>query len=181
MHIGQPFSHICVIDFEATCWREKKVHRTQEISEVELQQHEHLYLFAGHVVVVAPPLARALQLNFLLCCSALLLVQWRESFITSSSLKRTLHWVPSARSWPAFHKFVYLCVFVCECCAYVYMCVSCVCICACVYTCMLVVLLALVTRCVYMSICETACLQHVWSFPGSSRQWYPLASLSSAV
>ena len=31
--VGQPFSYICVIDFEATCWSEKKLHRTQEISE----------------------------------------------------------------------------------------------------------------------------------------------------
>ena len=104
----------------------------------------------------APSPARALQLSFLLCCSALLLVQWRESSITSSSPRRTLHWVPSAQSLPAFHKCVH--VFVCEC----------VCVCICVHMCSCVCMDAhlhagryywLIIRCVYMSICETTCLQ----------------------
>lgn len=43
--LGQLFSYICVIDFEATCWSEKKLHHTQEISETESQQHKQLLTY----------------------------------------------------------------------------------------------------------------------------------------
>lgn len=101
----QIFSHLIVIDFESTCWREKNNY-SQEISK-----HSFMcYVCTVNASVVAhntnpSVLFRSVQLSFLPSCSTHPQGRWSQSFTPTFSPKSTPFCRTSAPSWPGLRRY----------------------------------------------------------------------------